>query len=214
MLSQSGVIKRRCHAGWQVLLLLLRFTTLILHSLALPFAAFVHFFVGFVALFDRQVDGLLLQGDSIVIGSPNHGVLLEDTNESRDKSRVKNGANGQAPFHMVTVTTMMALTTMTALATFASMAAVLAILAMLAILTLAVLALSMLAFTTLVTSFKLGLFVIIVVPVKVTAAVALVNGGLRDIGQIERLNVLEHCWEEFLIDFIEVLGTHVLSTIL
>jgi hypothetical protein len=46
--------------------------------------------------------------------------------------------------------------------------------------------------------------------VKVTATVALINRGLRNVGQIEELNILLGSGKELLIDIIEFLSSHVL----
>lgn len=169
-LSQRIVVKTGCHnVGRQVLTLSLRSVDLLSNDLALASGARGHIQVGLVSLLDAHVDRLLLERSRVMEVTERADELLVDAEEAHDQGRVEESTDCHAPGHvMVMLAAVVSLATvMSSLAAVASFSAF-AALAMAALLSF---------FAVLAMLALLAVFL-----VKMTAAVALVNGGLWNVG--------------------------------
>lgn len=169
-------------------------------DLALAAGARGHVKIGLVSIFDAHVDSLLLERDSILVVTERADELLVDAEEAHDQGRVEEGADRQAPTHFMMLATMVSLAVVSLAVvslTVVSLATVV-ILSFKLVATLAFAAFAALAMAALLSAF--AVLAALSSLLEMTAAVALVNGGLRNVSQIEWFNSLGQSWEEHLFN--------------
>jgi len=186
-------------------MLSLRSVDLLSNDLALAAGARGHVKIGLVSIFDAHVDSLLLERDSVLVVTERADELLVDAEEAHDQGCVEEGADRQAPTHVVMLATMVSLAvvslavvslTVVSLATVMILTVVILSFKLVATLTFA--AFAALAMAALLTAF--AVLAALSSLLEMTAAVALVNGGLRNVSQIEWFNSLGQSWEEHLFN--------------
>lgn len=192
-LGQRVVVKVGCNdVGWQVLVLSLGSVDLLSDDLALAAGARGHVKIGLVPVFDAHIDGLLLERDSVLVVTECADELLVDAEEAHDQGRVEDGADRHAPGHMVMFVTVVSLAAVLALAAVMALATVTTLSGK--FVTALAFASFALAVAALLSFLAVLLSVLLAVLVKVTAAVALVNGGLRNVSQVKGFDSLRQRW--------------------
>ena len=172
-------------------MLSLRSVDLLSNDLALAAGARGHVKIGLVSIFDAHVDSLLLECDSVLDVAERADELPVDADEAHDQGCVEEGANRHAPGHMVMLATVVSLASVVTLAVVILSAKLVA-------------ALAFATFAAFAMAAFLSAFAVLaalsVLLVKMAAAVALVNRGLRNVSQVQRLNSLGQSWEEHLLN--------------
>lgn len=177
-------------------MLSLRSVDLLSNDLALAASACGHVKIGLVSVFDAHVDSLLLERDSVLDVAERADELPVDADEAHDQGRVEEGTDRHAPGHMVMLATVVSL----AVVSFASvMTLAMVILSFKLVAALAFATFAALAMAALLSAFAV-LAALSALLVKMTAAVALVNRGLRNVSQVEWLDSLGQSWEEHLFN--------------
>lgn len=178
-------------------MLSLRSVDLLSNDLALAASACGHVKIGLVSVFDAHVDSLLLERDSVLDVAERADELPVDADEAHDQGRVEEGADRHAPGHMVMLATVVSFASVVTLATVMTLAMVILSFKLVAALAFATFA--ALAMAALLSAFAV-LAALSALLVKMTAAVALVNRGLRNVSQVEWLDSLGQSWEEHLFN--------------
>lgn len=177
-------------------MLSLRSVDLLSNDLALAASACGHVKIGLVSVFDAHVDSLLLERDSVLDVAERADELPVDADEAHDQGRVEEGADRHAPGHMVMLATVVSLAVVS-FATVVTLAVVVLSFKLVAALAFATFA--ALAMAALLSAFAV-LAALSTFLVKMTATVALVNRGLRNVSQVEWLDSLGQSWEEHLFN--------------
>ena len=183
-------------------MLSLRSVDLLSNDLALAAGARGHVKIGLVSVFDTHVDSLFLERDSVLDVAESTDELPVYANEAHDQGRVEEGADRHAPGHMVMLATVVSLAVVSfaSVATFATvMTLAVVILSFKLVAALAFATFAALAMAALLSTFAV-LAALSALLVKMTAAVALVNRGLRNVSQVEWLDSLGQSWEEHLLN--------------